>query len=542
MPAPRILSSPVKEIKRNRHRYASLALLLSAPWALAHQAGHPKPDYQGTAQAIQAQIESNDLAGARTLLASAMKQYPRDGGLETLLGVVDAQSNHRDAARKDFHQAVTDDPKLLSAWQNLARLDMEDADHSPANADDAFRAYVQILKLDPSDAESMYGAATAAMWRHQFGVSLEYLKKLRPEDQARPRVLAIACADEFNMSNVQAGEKAASAMSASTDLEEGDVMLVLPALRAAHRPELLDQLLSAIDARHPLSASALRTLGLAEEAEGKSQQARATLERAYQMDSAAVDPLVDLARIALAQGDKQGALGYLAHARAIAPKNATLAYQYGYVCLQMRLLREAQSSMADAVRLAPDNPDFLLTMGTLATGTDALPYLQRYRDLRPNDPAGFLAQGIALLDSNHPEQASIWLKRAEAFPKTSLSACYYMGRALTEEGRYDEAIEELKRADSLHSDQPEVMAELGTDYFWLKRYQEALVPLRRALELDPENYLANYTLLRLYSQTNDPQRQEQARKFADLRTQREDQYHDAMRVIEARPQPLSDTD
>ncbi|GGH01575.1 tetratricopeptide repeat protein [Silvibacterium dinghuense] len=513
---------------------ALLTLMLASSCAQAQRAG-----YQDTVLKIQGQIESHDLDGARVLLASAMKHYPNDGGLENLLGVVEAQSQHRDAAKHAFSQAVVLDPKLLSAWQNLARIEMEDADHDPKSAEDALRSYTHALALDPSDAESIYGAATAAMWRHAYATSLAYLQKLDGESRAKARVQAVLCADELGAGHTAAAEQAAARMAASLDLLESDVMLALPALRAAHRADILDTLLSSAHAHEPLSPAGLRMLGLAQEAEGKPQQAKATLEHVYELEPTNTAPLVDLARIALAQNDKQGALGYLAHARAIAPKDAALAYQYGFVCLQMELLREAQSAMAQAVQLAPDNPDYLLTMGTVATGADALPYLERYRAMRPDDPAGYLASGIAYLDNNHFDEALSWLRKAVASPKTAFSAHYYLGRTLREQAKYKEALTELHQADVLRPNQPEVLAEIGADYFWLKQYGDAVGPLKHALELEPDNYVANYALLRLYSQTGDPQREEQAKRFTALRTQREDRYRDAMRVIEARPQPLS---
>ncbi|WP_446743832.1 tetratricopeptide repeat protein [Silvibacterium acidisoli] len=511
-------------------------LLCTSPLAHAQRAG-----YRETVLKIQGQIESSDLRGAQASLDSAMKLYPNDGGLENLLGVVAIQSGHRDAAKKAFSLAVLHDPKLMGAWQNLARIDMETADHDPKSADDAFRAYTRALALDPSDPESAYGAAMAALWRKQYAVSLSYLQKLDAETRAKARVQAVMCADAFGLNHGSAGEHAAAALAASSDLLESDVMLALPALRAAHRADLLEVLFSAANLHQPLSAQGLRMLGLAQEAEGKRQQAKETLEKAYEAEPTATAPLVDLARIALAGNDQQGALGYLAHARAIAPNDASLAYEYGFVCLQMKLLREAQVAIADAVRLAPENPDYLLTMGTVANGSDALRYLDKYRAMRPDDPAGFLASGIACLDISHLDDAVAWLSKAAANEKTAASAHFYLGRALKEQGKFQAALAELRQADRLHPDRPEVLAEMGEIYFSMKQYSDAIGPLKRALELDPENYVASYALLRLYGQTNDPQRAEQAKRFAALRTQREDQYRDAMRVIEARPRSVTDS-
>jgi Flp pilus assembly protein TadD len=472
-----------------------------------------------------------------------MKHYPHDGGLENLLGVIEIQSGHRDAAKQAFALAIAHDPKLVSAYLNLARIDMEAADPNTKTdtkaADEAFRLYRKVLELDAFNSEAAYGEATVALWRGQYSISLASLSKLSAEARAKARVQAALCADELGLGHKEAAERAVAAMAASPDLSESDVMLVLPPLRAAHRADLLDTLLSAANAHQPLSASGLRMLGLAQEAEGKKQQARETLERVYAMDPSATAPLVDLARLALAANDKQGALGYLAHARSLSPNDANLAYEYGFICLEMNLLREARLAIGEAVKLAPDDPEYILTMGTLSSGADALPYLRKYHELRPNDIAGFLAFGIAYFGNNDFENATAWLTKAAANGKTAASARYYLGRILNQQGQYDEAIVQLRESAALKPDQPEVCAELGAAYLSLKQYPEATAQLQHALDIDPDSYVANYALTRLYAQTGDPRRSQQSKRFEALRNKNEEQYHDAMRVIEARPQFVS---
>ena len=105
-------------------------------------------------------------------------------------------------------------------------------------------------------------------------------------------------------------------------------MPTLVSLRFALRAEadLIETLFSAAAARHPLSPAGLRILGLAQEAQGKLQPARATLESAFTA-APSVDILEDLSRVAQAAGDNQGALGYIAHARDLQPNNASLAFR-----------------------------------------------------------------------------------------------------------------------------------------------------------------------------------------------------------------------
>lgn len=526
----------VPNIKTKRLALSLLALAFFVTAVTSAQ----QSSYQSAILNIQQKLESNDLQSARTLLGAAMKQYPNNGGLENLLGIVEIQSGHTEAAKQAFAHAITHSPRLVSAYLNLARIYMETADHDTKAASEALRLYRKVLELDPQhNSEAAYGDATVTMWRHQYADSIASLDKLDADVRSKARVQAVLCADEFGLGHKNAAERAAAAMAASPDLTESDVMLALPALQAAHRADLLESLLSTVNARQPLSASGLRMLGLAQEAEGKTQEARETLERVYEMDPSSSAPLVDLARLALAANDKQGALGYLAHARSLAPNNANLAYEYGFVCLQMNLMREARIAMAEAVRLAPDNPDYILTMGTVVVGAEALPYLRKYHELRPDDAAGYLAFGIAYFENNDYANAIVWLSKATDNAKTSAAAHYYLGRALNQQAKYDDAIKELQKSLELKPDQADVLAELGEAYLSLKQYSEAERQLHHALEIDSDNYVANYAMLRFYSQTNDPRRGEQAKRFAALRNKNEQQSHDAMRIIEARPQPIS---
>ena len=121
------------------------------------------------------------------------------------------------------------------------------------------------------------------------------------------------------------------------------------------------------------------------------------MERAFIADSASVGPLIDLTRIAEAANDHNGALGYLAHARDLQPKDASLAYEFGAICLKLGLLEEARKAMGEAVKLRTDNPEYNFGMGTVSSfgpdPTEALPYLEKYHALRQDDASGVLALG-----------------------------------------------------------------------------------------------------------------------------------------------------
>ncbi len=71
--------------------YRMLLLLLLIPFASAQQNSSA---YQAALLEIQQHIESGDLSSASSLLARAAKQYPSDGGVENLRGVLEAQQGN----------------------------------------------------------------------------------------------------------------------------------------------------------------------------------------------------------------------------------------------------------------------------------------------------------------------------------------------------------------------------------------------------------------------------------------------------------------
>ncbi len=301
----------------------------------------------------------------------------------------------------------------------------------------------------------------------------------------------------------------------------------------ARRADLIEILYAKVPAP---SANGLRILGLAQEANGKTKDARATLESAFSKSGNSVVILEDLARIARAQNDNDAALGYLAHARDLAPGDPQLPYEFAAVCLQMRLFGEARKALGEALRLAPDNPDYNLAMGLVASyssdPSQAVPYLKRFLDLKPNNPEGLLAMGTASFRAKDYETATQWLKRAAENQKTAADAHYYLGRIALQGGQLDEAAAELNKSLALHPQQADTLSELGQISLQQRDFKQASTRFEEALRLDPDNYTANFGLLQLYARTGDPRREQQSQRFDQIKDMKEEQDRQMMRMIQ----------
>lgn len=507
-------------------------------WPASARAG-TGDSYEQTVLAIQNQIETGNFDEARALIAEATRRYPHNGGLENLVGVVEIQQGHNDAARKAFAAAIADDPHLIGAYLNLSRMDMEAAATQRTARAEALRLCLKVLQLDPSNEEAHYQAATVLFWNQEYRLSLEHLEKLSAPSRTKIGAEALDCGDVAALGSHARTEQAAKALAANPDLTEQDADTCLSTLRAAKRADLIEEVFAAAANHQALSPEGLRTLGLAQEGEGKLPEARTTLEKAFAANDKSVDILEDLTRVAKTAGDDQGALGYLAHARDLQPTNAALAYEFGTVCLRIGLFAEARKAMGEALRLDPDNPDFNLGMGTVvsfsADPSQSLPYLARYHSLRPKDPEGVLALGAANYRAKDYDTASQWLRQAVASPRTAAEAHFYLGRIARQEGRVDEAVSELKQSFALQPAQADSLAELGQISVQRHDFSQAATYLNQALHQDPDNYAANFGLLQLYARTGDTRREQQSRRFDEIKAMRDERERQMMRAIEIRP-------
>lgn len=210
----------------------------------------------------------------------------------------------------------------------------------------------------------------------------------------------------------------------------------------------------------------------------------------------------------------------------------------------MDLYGEGRKAIAEAVKMAPGDPTYNYEMGTIASmGNDpseALPYLNKFHSLRPRDKAGILALGIACFRAKDYDSALKWLKQAVPGAATAADAHFFLGRIARQEGHLDEAGREVKQSLSIRPDSADVLAELGQVYLASRDYSQAAPCFDRAIQLDPENYAANFGLLQLYARTGDERRDRQSKRFDEIKDKRDQRDREMMRTIEIRRDPGSD--
>jgi tetratricopeptide (TPR) repeat protein len=487
----------------------------------------------------QAMLERGDRAGARGTLVSALRAFPAHPVLQNFLGVVEAQDGHYAAAEARFQGALRAAPRYTDASLNLGRLYQENVARDTEALRKALAAYEAVLAYDPKHSEALYQSAVVRRAAGDFAGSLERIARLPAEEQARAQVLAVRLADEVGAGRHAAADRSMEALLERPDLTEADVLAIVPALVAGGAQDRAIRLLERARARGLTSEIGLRRLAEGYEATRRLDAARDALEAVAVLRPADVPLLVDLARVAQGAGDRQGALGYLAHAREMDPKDARVHFLFGMLCVELGLGVEAYNALKEAVRLDPGNAAVNYAMGAVALHRrdpgEAVPFFRKYAELTPGDARGALAVGLAWFQARDFAAARPELTRAAQSAPTAAAAQYFLARMAAEEDDFGAALDLLGKALAREPAYADAFAERGFVHFRRREMAEAEKDLQRSLELDPDNHLGNLHLLALYQRTKDPRQEAQARRVRELEARREEQTEEFRRVIQVQP-------
>jgi tetratricopeptide (TPR) repeat protein len=448
-------------------------------------------------------------------LANAVKADPTYPEPHYVLARLYRRGNRPDQA----DEAIATFRRLRAAsYLSRARAYQERAADDPAAAVKAIELYRELLAVDPTNVEALYQSAFLLALQGNFADSRALIDRLPADARDRPQALAVLTADLAGLGAASAAS--ADAMNTAKRLAEHpaltatDIVSILPAF--AHMPARADRATGAVVQQ---LLQALDTRGLIEQP--------------------TVPLLIDLARAAYRAGNPKGALGYLAHARDLEPRNAGVHFFFGVACIDLNLGAEAYESLKKAVALDPGNPFVNYALGAVSIqrhdASEALPYFETYVRLRPDDPRGRFALGAARFYSNQLEAARTDLQQAATHPETAAGAHFFLARIARQLNDLDTARTELDFTLRANPQYADAWAELGLVQTRTAQYADAERSLEKALALDPHHYAATFNLSTLYSKTRDPRRDQQAARLAALQEQRAAQAQEFLRIIEVTP-------
>ncbi len=488
---------------------------------------------------IEDATQAGDLDTASRLIDDALKQYPGDGGIFNLRGVVHARREQLREARQDFSDAVRLAPTLTPAWENLARACQMLARKDASAVNCAIDSWKRVSALKPGDAEAHGSLALLYEQEGQFSESLNELAKIPPNSASQMPNLLLRCADLAALGRSRAAQTLARQLGSRDDFSETDYDDVRNAFDLPSAASTAVVLLEALDKRHAAGPASLRRLAIAYEQIDRPVDARKTLERLVLLDPRNTAHLLELARLADQSKDYEGALGYLAHARDLDSRNARIHFLFAMIAMKLELAVEARRSLDCALALDPQNPDYNYSMGAviLTTTRDAATasgYFEKYVKARPASPSGHFALGVAYFSSGDYDKAETEMLQLGNSAKAA-EADYFLGRIARRRGNLDEALRRLQRSIESMPSFAESHTELARVYMLEGDLQKAHAELDLALKVDPQSFQANSQLLVLYRRTHDERAAAQQQLLMKLDEERSRRAELMLRTVEFRP-------
>lgn len=454
--------------------------------------------------------------GVETALAEARRASelaPTDAEVQAIVGVVFDAAGDEEAASAAFAAALQTNPGHAVALAGRAAVSSaSDAPAVDPSADlqAAIAAYPRFIdayvRLADRQADSQRALQTlrraesyapesvllrGSVMRRLIsagasGDALAYLQQALAEPLARSaglyalaRLLPSAYADQA-LAIVKDGQ---AAYPDSTDLKVAQADLLLQAGRA----EEAEALLGPLRTQYPNDLAIGNLLAVAQARRGDLAGAKATFE-ALRGTGADLDR--SLAELYLAAGRAAGALGLLEPLVTATPDDAELQALYGTALVRVGRLEEGKAALDAAIALDADQGLALRSLDLLQQQRQ----LTGGADVTFSEEAGVaFQQGLYALDVSDYAAAVAAFQRSNAAQATGL-ASFYLGYSRQLGGDTRGAIADYQAALESFPDSDIVLNNLGYAQIELGRFDLALDYLRRAVAANPENAQAHLNL------------------------------------------------
>jgi predicted O-linked N-acetylglucosamine transferase (SPINDLY family) len=194
--------------------------------------------------------------------------------------------------------------------------------------------------------------------------------------------------------------------------------------------------------------------------------------------------------IALYQSGKpRNSIRFLKVAADINPDALEAWRDLGIILLKLRDFEQAEAAFAQALRIAPANPQFLVNRGialrNLGQAQQAVDCHRAALQLQPGFAEAHYHLGSALLELSRPDEALASFRRATTLKPGMAEAWQGTGQALLDGGQPSEAIVALREAARLNANSADIRRSLGLALLRAEQHAEALEAIAGALAIDP---------------------------------------------------------
>lgn len=430
-------------------------------------------------------FQQGRLEQAEHTLRAALKSDAERPDLLGLLAVVLDAKKEFEAAEPIHRHAIKLAPNSAGLWNNLGNHFL-----GRGNQKQAVAAFHRVLEIDPGHINANLQLARIAVSEKNGADALRHIEKLHPADQnAVPVQLLRARALHL------AGQSAA-AIGLIENLERADAADARLAFSIGmifvewRQYESAEGAFSSALERDPANVEILRNLGLAALHARHFDRAEHVFDLVLEQRPDDVDSLTSLARVYADRGDNDTALVLLAKARRLAPNRPDLLLALAKVYSGTGFISSAAEAYDAYLKLEPSDASARRERGfaycRFGHVNTALADLNWYVAKNPADPVGHFELGLCqtLGDTS---QALTQLNAALQLKPDFMPARQARGWIFERDGRWQEALPDLKLVVEREPKNPMALLLVGRIYLELGQPAEAIGYLRRAQDLAPDH-------------------------------------------------------
>ena len=194
-------------------------------------------------------------------------------------------------------------------------------------------------------------------------------------------------------------------------------------------------------------------------------------------------------------------------------------YKFATIALQSGMADAAKAAMENALRLRPNEPAYLLTLGIawIRKGDlfEAEKAFRQVLQLQPNNEPAQIHLGYVLLNEKKYDEARLWLEKSARAASPMPEVFYYLGLVAQEQNDDTKAIALFEKAVEKLPNYAHARIALGSSYIRMRNYPRAKEELETAVKLDPDEPKAHYNLALLYARLKDPTRAQEEMRIVE---------------------------
>jgi tetratricopeptide (TPR) repeat protein len=343
-----------------------------------------------------------------------------------------------------------------------------------------------LWKANPTDFELAYAAGTALdSTGHHREATGWYLKALKINPRFGPACNNLA----LNYASQGEFQKAVPLLQRVTQLEPRNANafynLGLVHLQLKHFPYAVQALARASELK-PGDRDWLLRLAYASLMAGERQRAMLCLETVLKLPGDASEALLPVVQVLSAAGQYRQALEQIRKGNIAVTSSPGLSYEEANALFHLGEYKQAAEVLMKSPAAKERGLDYYLLLGSSrALGGDlpgAVETLQMAVRTAPQRPEPYHRLALVFLDGYRDQEAGDVLATGlKLIPNSSL-LLYTQGIVNEVDGRYQNAVDDMRKSLEAENDQPEVWASLGELYTKIGNYDEAAKAYQHAME------------------------------------------------------------